>query len=110
MKDNFNIQLVGQKVILVPYHRHFVETYHRWMKDPYLQETTGSEPMTLEEEIKGQQSWCDDPFKLTFIILDKEHEGAATGAVKAMAGDVNLIIDKVEPTDGMTYPKRYPYC
>jgi len=80
------------------------------MKDPYLQETTGSEPMTLEEEIKGQQSWCDDPFKLTFIVLDKEHEGSATGAVEAMAGDVNLIIDKVEPTNGKTLSDRYPDC
>jgi hypothetical protein len=101
MKDNFHIQLVGQKVVLVPYHRHYVESYHQWMKDPYLQETTGSEPLTLEEEIQGQQSWCDDPFKLTFIVLDGAHAGVTAGAVEAMAGDVNLIIDKIEPTSGM---------
>jgi hypothetical protein len=30
------------------------------MKDPFLQEATASEPLTLEEEYAMQASWRDD--------------------------------------------------
>lgn len=93
MRDNANIQLVGKHVTLVPYRAQFVPKYHQWMKDPYLKEMTASEELSIEEEYEGQQSWLSDDSKLTFIVLDSEHQGATLGSVDAMAGDVNVILN-----------------
>jgi len=57
------------KCVLVPYRPEHVKNYHEWMKDPYLLEMTGSEPLTFQEEIDMQNSWRDDDSKCTFIIL-----------------------------------------
>ena len=56
MKLNWRTQIIGQKVILVPYCEKHVPEYHEWMKSPELQRLTGSEPLTYEEEI-GQASY-----------------------------------------------------
>jgi hypothetical protein len=61
MRDNYNLVIRGQQVVLVPYRREHVELYHSWMQDPVLQELTASEPLTLAEEYAMQQSWADDP-------------------------------------------------
>ena len=69
MKTNYCTVLEASKVLLVPYRREHVERYHDFMKDPYLLEMTGSEPLTFEEEIEMQQTWRDDDDKCTFILL-----------------------------------------
>ena len=46
--------------------------YHEWMQDPFLLEMTGSEPLTMEEEIQMQKEWRDDEKKCTFIILARD--------------------------------------
>lgn len=61
MKDNANLVIKGQRVVLVPYRREHVELYHAWMQDATLQELTASEPLTLEEEFAMQRSWLEDP-------------------------------------------------
>jgi RimJ/RimL family protein N-acetyltransferase len=88
------------------------------MKDPFLLEMTGSEPLSLQDEVEMQQSWRDDEFKCTFIVLAKETctflEAATTTTtntttnthgedpefcqrnVHAMVGDVNLFFSEVE--------------
>ncbi|CEG70205.1 Putative Translation initiation factor 2C [Rhizopus microsporus] len=68
MKINENLILIGQLVALVPYKPEHVPKYHEWMKSPFLQEMTASEPLSLEEEYEMQQSWHQDDKKLTFII------------------------------------------
>ncbi|CAM9577469.1 unnamed protein product [Discosporangium mesarthrocarpum] len=105
MKDNWEILLRGDKVVLVPYRREHVPKYHRWMQDPWIREMTASEPLSLEEEYAMQVSWREDPFKCTFIVLAKG-EGDGEGEegdmkfearpcpeawLQAMAGDVNLF-------------------
>ena len=85
------------------------------MQDPALLEATGSEPMTLEEELENQISWRDDNVKCTFLVLARGRclnvngrrmtsaspvasdgipadSGFVVRNVNAMVGDVNLFI------------------
>ncbi|KAI8912800.1 N-acetyltransferase 9-like protein [Gorgonomyces haynaldii] len=83
MRLNEATQLKMDSITLTPYTRDHVVKYHEWMKDPFLQEMTASEPLTLEEEYEMQQSWRSDDDKLTFIIhIDSQ-----------MAGDTNLYLN-----------------
>ncbi|KAK3016113.1 hypothetical protein RJ639_006147, partial [Escallonia herrerae] len=115
------VSLEGGKVILVPYMKEHVPKYHQWMQDPVLLAATGSEPLTLDQEYQMQLSWTQDPFKQTFIILEKEFveggfvrgdpfvEGAweeiggegppawtPAACVYAMVGDVNLYMNDLD--------------
>ena len=42
------------------------------MQDPILLESTASEPLSMEDEIRMQQEWRDDERKCTFIILARD--------------------------------------
>ncbi|GMH39330.1 hypothetical protein BSKO_07228 [Bryopsis sp. KO-2023] len=96
MKQNYSTTVDGKRVKLVPYRPEHVPKYHEWMQDPFLLETTASEPLTLEEEYAMQASWRDDPMKCTFIIIDKSRCEPTSSAdcVGKMAGDVNLFFDE----------------
>ena len=75
---------------LVPYTRELVPIYHAWFqRDPDLLALTASEPLSLEEEVRNQESWVADPNKITFIILDVESE-------ERPCGDVNCFINEEE--------------
>ncbi|CAD7702917.1 unnamed protein product [Ostreobium quekettii] len=91
MRQNYNTTVDGERVKLVPYRPEHVDVYHRWMADPWLQQATASEPLSLEEERRMQESWAEDPKKCTFILLDKTRGGA-------MAGDVNLFWNDEDPS------------
>lgn len=96
MRQNFETTIYGKKVVLVPYRRIFVNKYHEWMKDPYLQEMTASEPLSIEEEYEMQLSWRDDPKKCTFIVLGRQEEGENSlpeNLLDVMAGDVNMFFN-----------------
>ncbi|ORE08189.1 acyl-CoA N-acyltransferase [Rhizopus microsporus var. microsporus] len=110
MKINENLILIGQLVALVPYKPEHVPKYHEWMKSPFLQEMTASEPLSLEEEYEMQQSWHQDDKKLTFIItalptdspvhlkdIPKEEVKDKT----VMIGDVNIFFN--DPDDDPTF-------
>lgn len=97
MKDNWNLSLTGSSVVLVPYAKKFVEKYHMWMTDPYLQEATASEPLSLEEEYAMQLSWRYDAKKCTFIILAIGSDSTDTfQELDSMVGDVNLFMNDYE--------------
>ena len=72
MRLNYETVLVGRRVVLVPYRPEHLPTYHKWMQDPHLLEMTGSEPLSMEEEVAMQKEWRDDDMKCTFIVLDRE--------------------------------------
>ena len=69
MLINWETTIQGSRVVLVPYRQEHVVKYHEWMKSEELQELTGSEPLSLEEEFRMQQTWREDPDKCTFIVL-----------------------------------------
>ncbi|KAL1917199.1 uncharacterized protein VTP21DRAFT_4855 [Calcarisporiella thermophila] len=101
MRQNENTVLIGTKNILVPYKPEHVPVYHEWMKDPFLQEMTASEPLTLEQEFDMQRSWHLDTNKCTFIVLARDGlgDGDAFSTVKQrakMLGDVNLFFNDEE--------------
>lgn len=51
------------------------------MQDQSILYFTGSEPLSLEEELLNQKSWLQDPLKYTFIIWIKD----------TPIGDINLF-------------------
>lgn len=53
---------------MVPYKAEHVPKYHEWMKSPFLQEMTASEPLTLEEEYAMQKSWHEDEESKLYIL------------------------------------------
>lgn len=120
MRQNYETCIVGNKVILVPYRPQHVKIYHEWMKDPYLLEMTGSEPLSFKDELEMQKSWRMDETKCTFILLAKEdciqlvndeddgdlslvHHDEMNDFVMnnldAMVGDVNLFLSEEDDDD-----------
>lgn len=94
---NEHVAVCTSQVLLVPYSKHHVPKYHKWMKDPEIQHATASDPLTIEEEYTMQQSWRRDADKLTFItgIPTAPHDGERSVVGLAgytMVGDVNLFI------------------
>jgi RimJ/RimL family protein N-acetyltransferase len=108
---NYETCIVGSKCVLVPYRPCHVSKYHEWMKQPFLLEMTGSEPLSLKEEVEMQESWRDDDRKCTFIVLAKEKcvflegytshgdAGFCQRNVNAMVGDVNLFFSEEQEDD-----------
>jgi RimJ/RimL family protein N-acetyltransferase len=76
---------------LVPYEASFVPEYNLCLKNPQLQELTGSEPLSLEEEYEMQRAWQDDESKLCLLILT---EGGS------FVGDVNAFFRLEEDENG----------
>ena len=64
MRQNWETQIRGNNITLVPYTEKHVNKYHEWMKSEELQHLTGSEPLSLQEEFEMQKSWRDDPDKV----------------------------------------------
>ncbi|KAI8967364.1 GNAT domain-containing protein [Mycotypha africana] len=110
MKLNENTILIGEKVALVPYRAEHVPKYHEWMKSPFLQEMTASEPLTLDEEYEMQRSWHLDEDKLTFILTAlpedskealKEMSDTSVKDKTVMIGDVNIFLN--DPDQDRTF-------
>ena len=122
MKLNYETCIVGTKCVLVPYRPCHVTKYHEWMQQSFLLEMTGSEPLSLDEEVAMQQTWRDDDHKCTFIILardqchfqppqqqeDDNNQVVPTTRedpdfcpcnLHAMVGDVNLFFSEEDPDD-----------
>jgi len=96
MKLNEKTVIYGTRVILVPYEKEHVEKYHAWMQSKEILDTTASEPLTLENEFKMQESWREDEDKLTFIILSAAQIEDGHTELESMIGDVNLFLNDPE--------------
>ncbi|KAJ1784697.1 hypothetical protein LPJ59_006301 [Coemansia sp. RSA 2399] len=98
MRANEHLAIVAPQVVLVPYERAHVPKYHEWMKSPFLQEMTGSEPLSIDEEYAMQQSWRSDADKCTFIILAKNPAASSPQpcdiySTDSMVGNVNFYLN-----------------
>eukprot|EP01129_Flabellula_baltica_P007551 TRINITY_DN2954_c0_g1_i3.p2 TRINITY_DN2954_c0_g1~~TRINITY_DN2954_c0_g1_i3.p2 ORF type:complete len:185 (+),score=39.53 TRINITY_DN2954_c0_g1_i3:852-1406(+) len=82
-------------VNLVPYKPHHVEQYNTWLTDSAIQELTGTEPVSLEEEYQSQKDWESAQDRNIFIVLDKSIPRDNQDGY-AMAGDVNLFLEEGE--------------
>ena len=102
-------------MLLVPYDRRHVPTYHAWMEDEAVRAATASERLTLEEEYENQESWRSSGDKLTFIVCrprrvdgDSSSTSSTSSAVVAgvddapgqMVGDINFFLTPYEEEDG----------
>ncbi|GLV44802.1 microtubule-associated Nat9 [Carabus blaptoides fortunei] len=96
MRKNYYTVITGTNVILVSYKKEHVAQYNQWMKSTELQKLTASEPLTLYEEYKMQQTWLNDKTKCTFIILDKEIYWDTRDEIESMIGDTNLFFTDPE--------------
>eukprot|EP01066_Platyproteum_vivax_P004214 Platyproteum_vivax@DN1532_c0_g1_i1.p1 len=83
MKFEGNFRLSGKKVDLVPFVPEMSEEYHRWLQDSDLRESTGTEPMSLEDVQGVQQEWEQDLNVVALMVEDKQH---------TLVGDVNLFV------------------
>lgn len=92
MRLNEKIQIVGKRVILVPYEAKHVPKYHTWMQSQELQELTASEPLTLQEEYEMQRSWREDEDKCTFLILCRDTYNKTGNEIESLVGDTNLFL------------------
>ncbi|CAK7204068.1 hypothetical protein SEUCBS139899_006819 [Sporothrix eucalyptigena] len=107
MKVNENVAIATDGVLLVPYDRHHVPTYHAWMEDEAVRAATASERLTLDEEYENQESWRASNDKLTFIVC-RARDGDRKGDVVAgvddapdrMVGDINFFLTPYEEDDG----------
>ncbi|CAK7220552.1 hypothetical protein SCUCBS95973_004197 [Sporothrix curviconia] len=108
MKINENIAVATSGVLLVPYDRRHVPTYHAWMEDEAVRAATASERLTLEEEYENQESWRASGDKLTFIVCRAKQGGTNSEIVLAgvddapsqMVGDINFFLTPFEEEDG----------
>ncbi|KAI9218343.1 hypothetical protein BC828DRAFT_388923 [Blastocladiella britannica] len=86
---------------LVPYLPCHVPLYHEWMKNPELLAATASEPLSLREEYEMQQSWRNDPDKLTFILcwseapMNYNPEALPPAGVETVSSEANDGADPV---------------
>ncbi|RAL05891.1 uncharacterized protein BO80DRAFT_475005 [Aspergillus ibericus CBS 121593] len=98
-------------VLLVPYSKWHVPRYHEWMQDEEIQEATASEPLTIEEEYAMQQSWRQDPDKLTFIICHPAPIPSpgpmqtTADTPDRMVGDINLFLRIDDGEEGDSEPQ-----
>ncbi|TAQ84049.1 hypothetical protein B7494_g7632 [Chlorociboria aeruginascens] len=101
---NQSIAISTSAVLLVPYEKSHVTTYHSWMKDAEIQEATASEALSLEEEYAMQKTWRNDADKLTFIVCEPLEELSTTrskisssvSTPEKMIGDVNLFLSPAD--------------
>ena len=120
MRLNYESCIVGSRCVLVPYRPCHVSKYHEWMKQPFLLEMTGSEPLSLKQEVEMLQSWRDDDTKCTFIVLAKDKclflEHVSDDAdfcqrnVHAMNGDVNLFFSEKKKTKRRKRNRKRRIC
>ena len=109
MRENASTVIIGRRVCLLPYLPAHIERYHAWMQDEELLRLTGREPLTLEEETQNQQSWREDPNKVTFIVCataampsgDASAPSLSQDVTTGMCGDVNAFLweEDVEDED-----------
>mmetsp|Transcript_26052 Transcript_26052/g.46225 ORF Transcript_26052/g.46225 Transcript_26052/m.46225 type:complete len:113 (+) Transcript_26052:381-719(+) len=83
----------SSRLVFHPYVASMVPKYHSWMQDEELLRLTGSEPLTLEEEVLNRQSWVEDPMKCTFILCDKA-VFIEESPEQSMIGDLNLFLNE----------------
>jgi RimJ/RimL family protein N-acetyltransferase len=94
--QNWDVQLCGKRLRLVPYLPHHVPRYHEWMLDPALLAATCSEPLSFDEERENQQSWLRSDDKLTFIMLIAGVDADTGNGMRRyeMVGDCNVFLDQ----------------
>ena len=97
LNESLSIQTRHRTIplMLVPYMAEHVPLYNDWMQDDELLRLTCSERLSLAEEFENQQSWQEDPGKLTFILCS----GLTPSLTNGMAGDVNAFFSEDFPSE-----------
>lgn len=76
---------------MVPYEPKHVLMYHLWLEDAHIQEMTGTDPVSLEEEYESQIEWSCSTNKFMKVIQANDSG--------KLVGDINIFFTDKDGED-----------
>jgi RimJ/RimL family protein N-acetyltransferase len=85
--------IVGDKIALTPFRTDYVESYCRWLNDPYIERMAGEETASPEQVLLRHRNWSEADDFVEYIICNRD--------TALPIGDVSLDFSKGPPQLGI---------